>query len=314
MKPDTFPKRTFTIIRWFVPLGLIAWLLSQLDWNAIMPLLAQVAWTQLLLAALVYLLAQVFIAVRWQYLLRVQEIQLPFVRLMEMVLVGTFVSNFLPTTVGGDLVKMAAVANGQPRRAVAVASVLADRLFNMAGMVFWLPLAFTLRAESPLLDTGAASMSVVTRVPFLNEIWSRVRRLFEAGHAWFVSPKVVIFSLLLSWLSIGLSFASFWIVTLALGISISFWQASGIAALTYFVALLPFSVNGLGLQEGSLTGLLISQGAAYEAAVAAALLIRLVTMAVSLLGGVRLMFGWRGLLAEAASQSGQIQSELDHKD
>jgi uncharacterized membrane protein YbhN (UPF0104 family) len=107
-----------------------------------------------------------------------------------------------------------------------------------------------------------------------------------------------------------MSFVSFWMVTLALGISVSFWQASAIAALTYFAALLPISVNGLGLQEGSLTVLLMSQGAAYEGAVAAALLIRLVTMAVSLLGGARLMWGWRGLLAEAASQSGQIESDL----
>jgi len=309
LKRDTF----FTLLRWLIPIGLIAWLLSQLDWNAITPLLAHVAWTQLLLAALVYFFAQVVIAARWGYLLRVQGIQLPFTRLMGLVLVGTFVSNFLPTTVGGDLVKMAAVANGQPKRAVAVASVLADRLFNMAGMVFWLPLAFTLRVESPLLETGTASMSALTRSPFLNGIWSRARRLFEAGRAWFVSPKVVAVSLILSWLSIGLSFAAFWIVTLAMGISISFWQASGIAALTYFVALLPVSVNGLGLQEGSLTGLLVLQGAAYEAAVASALLIRLVTMAVSLLGGARLMFGWRGLLADAASQNEQIQNELEKK-
>ena len=310
MKPDTLLK----LLRWLVPLGLIAWLLSQLDWDEIAPLLQQAAWTQLLTAALAYLLAQIVIAVRWQYLLRVQGIRLPFIRLAWLVLVGAFVSNFLPTTVGGDLVKMAAVANGQPRRAVAAASVLADRLFNMAGMVFWLPLSFALRVENPFFETGAASMSALTRAPFLNGIWSRAQRLFEAGRAWFTSPKVVAVSLLLSWLSIGMSFVSFWIVTRALGISISFWQASAIAALTYFAALLPISVNGLGLQEGSLTVLLISQGAVYEGALAAALLIRLVTMAVSLLGGARLMWGWRGLLAEAASQSRQIQNELEQKE
>jgi glycosyltransferase 2 family protein len=310
LKPATLPHRLLTLLRWLIPLGLIALLLRQLDWNAILPLLAQVAWTQMLLAALVYLLAQVVIAVRWQTLLRVQEVNLPFLRLLGLVMVGTFVSNFLPTTIGGDLVKMAAVANGQPRRAVAVASVLADRLFNMAGMVFWLPLAFSLTVQTPLLETGTTAGSVLTRMPFLNGIGSRLKRLFEAGRPWFVSPKVIVWSLLLSWLSIGLSFASFWIVTLALGISISFWQASGIAALTYFVALLPRSISGLGLQEASLTGLLVSQGATYESALAAALLIRLVTMAVSLLGGVRLLF-WRGLLTEAASQSGQIQSDLN---
>jgi len=244
LKSDTFLK----LLRWLIPLGLIVWLLSRLDWTNITPLLAEVVWTRLLFAALAYLLAQLFIAARWQYLLRVQDIRLPFGQLAWLVLVGTFVSNFLPTTVGGDLVKMAAVMRGQSKRTVAVASVLADRLFNMAGMVFWLGFAFTLRAGNPLPITGAAAGSVLTRSPFLKGIWSRVKRLFEAGRVWFVSPKIVAASLVFSWLSIGFSFVSFWIVTLALGIPVSFWQASGIAALTYFVALLPVSVNGLGLQ------------------------------------------------------------------
>ncbi|HSQ39982.1 MAG TPA: lysylphosphatidylglycerol synthase transmembrane domain-containing protein [Anaerolineales bacterium] len=297
------PNRLWIILRWLVPLGLIAFLLSQVDWGEILPLLARVSWTSLLASAFAFLLSQFVIAVRWQYLLRVQEIRLPLPRLTWLVLVGAFASNFLPTTVGGDLVKMAAVANGQPKRAAAAASVLADRLFNLAAMFFWLPFAFTLQVANPLIETGAASMSALTRIPLVEKIWSRVKRVFEAGRAWFTSPLTVIVALALSWLSIGLSFVSFWIVTLALGISLSFWQASAVAVLSYFAALLPISVNGLGLLEGSVTALLVLQGASLEQGVAAAVLIRLVTMAVSLLGGVRLLW-WRGLLAEASAQGG----------
>ena len=253
--------------------------------------------------ALAFLLSQLIIAVRWQYLLRVQGIRLPLPRLTWLVLVGAFASNLLPTTVGGDLVKMAAVAKGQPKRAAAAASVLADRLFNLAAMFFWLPFAFTLQVANPLIETGAASMSALTRMPLVEKIWLRVKRVFEAGRAWFTSPRTVIVALALSWLSIGLSFVAFWIITLALGISLSFWQASAVAVLSYFAALLPISVNGLGLLEGSVTALLVMHGASLEQGVAAAVLIRLVTMAVSLLGGVRLLW-WSGLLAEASAQGG----------
>jgi uncharacterized membrane protein YbhN (UPF0104 family) len=303
MKDKRTSKNWWTLLRWLVPLGLIAFLLSQVDWGEILPLLARVSWMSLLASAFAFLLSQFVIAVRWQYLLRVQEIRLPLPRLTWLVLVGAFASNFLPTTVGGDLVKMAAVVKGQPKRAAAAASVLADRLFNLAAMFFWLPFAFTLQVANPPLETGAASMSALTRIPLVERIWSRVKRVFEAGRAWFISPRTVIVALALSWLSIGLSFVSFWIVTLALGISLSFWQASAVAVLSYFAALLPISVNGLGLLEGSVTALLVMQGASLEQGVAAAVLIRLVTMAVSLLGGVRLLW-WRGLLAEASAQGG----------
>jgi hypothetical protein len=289
MEPKPAPNKLWTLLRWLVPLGLIGFLLTQVNWDEILPLLARVSWTSLPASASFFLLSQFIIAIRWQYLLRVQEIRIPLTRLTWLVLVGAFASNFLPTTVGGDVVKMAAVAQGQPKRAVAAASVAADRLFNLAAMFFWLPSALTLGAWNPLFETGVASSSALTRMPFVEKTWSRVKRVFEAGRVWFSSPRTVVIALALSWLSIGASFASFWIVTLALGITISFWQAAGVAVISYFAALLPISVNGLGLLEGSVTALLVAQGAAFEQGVAAAVLIRFVTLAVSLLGGARLL-------------------------
>lgn len=289
MEEKRAPNKWWRFLRWLVPLGLIGFMLSQVNWNEILPLLARVSWTSLLASALFFLLSQFIIAIRWQYLLRVQEMYIPLTRLTWLVLVGAFASNFLPTTVGGDVVKMAAVAQGQPKRAAAVASVAADRLFNLAAMFFWLPSTLALGAWNPLLEAGAASSSALMRMPFVEKIWSRVKRVFEAGRVWFTSPRTVVMAMALSWLSIGASFVSFWIVTLALGISVSFWQAAGVAVISYFAALLPISVNGLGLLEGSVTALLAAQGATFEQGVAAAALIRFVTLAVSLLGGARLL-------------------------
>ena len=302
MQEKRAPNKWWTLLRWLVPLGLIGFMLSQVNWDEILPLLARVSWTSLLASALFFLLSQFIIAVRWRYLLRVQEIDISLTRLTWLVLVGAFASNFLPTTVGGDVVKMAAVAQGQPKRAVAVASVAADRLFNLAAMFFWLPSALTLAGWNPLLETGAASTSALMRMPFVEKMWGRVKRVFEAGRVWFTSLRTVMVAMALSWLSIGASFVSFWIVTLALGISVSFWQAAGVAVLAYFAALLPISVNGLGLLEGSVTALLVAQGASLEQGVAAAVLIRFVTLAVSLLGGARLLWH-RELLAAVRRES-----------
>ena len=301
MEQSSASKRIWQILRWLVPLGLIGFLLSRVDWGEILPLLSQVSWTSLLLSALAFLLSQIVIAVRWQYLLRFQDIRLPLMRLVWLVLVGAFASNFLPTTIGGDLLKMVAIARGQERRAAAVASVAADRLFNLAAMFFWLPFIFSLQATNPSAGAGALRAAGLLQVPLIEKTWSRLVRVFNAGRAWFSSPRCVVIALLLSWLSIGLSFLSFWILTLALNIQLSFWQASAVAVISYFAALIPVSVNGLGLLEGSLTALLVTQGASYEQGLAAALLIRLVTMAVSLLGGARLL-GWKDLLAEAGAQ------------
>ncbi len=309
MQEKRAPNRLWSILRWLLPLGLIGFLLSQVDWGEILPLLAGVSWTSLLLSAFAFLLSQFVIAVRWQFLLRFQQIRLPLARLTWLVLVGAFASNFLPTTIGGDILKMVAVARGQTRRATAVASVVADRLFNLAAMFFWLPFTFSLNGLNLSGRTEGGLVSGLLQVPIIEKVWSRLVRVFNAGRLWFTSPRCVVISLVLSWLSIGLSFLSFWILTLALDIPLTFWGASAVAVLSYFAALVPISVNGLGLLEGSLTALLVLQGASYEQGLAAALLIRLVTMAVSLLGGVRLL-GWRDLLGEVRTQGGQIQNEV----
>jgi uncharacterized membrane protein YbhN (UPF0104 family) len=309
VQKKTAAARAWGILRWLIPLGLIGFLLSRVDWNEILPLLGRVSWTTLLLSALAFLLSQFVIALRWQYLLKLQDIRLPLSRLSWLVLVGAFASNFLPTTVGGDIVKMAAVARGQERRAAAAASVVADRLFNLAAMFFWLPFILTLQGISLFETAGIRLASGMLKMPFVEKTRARILRVFQAGRVWFTSTRCIAASLLLSWLSIGLSFLSFWIITLALQIQLSFWQASAVAVLSYFAALIPISVNGFGLLEGSLTALLVSQGASYEQGVASALLIRLITMAVSLLGGARLLF-WRDLLAQAGEQ--KIQNEMEN--
>ena len=141
---------------------------------------------------------------------------------------------------------------------------------------------------------------------FFMTLWDknkkRIQLIWNPISLWFTSGQTILISLTLSWISIALAFASFWIVVYAVGIRISFLQASAIAELSYFVALLPLAINGLGILESSETYLLTLHGATLEQAVAAAFLIRLVTIFVSLIGGFRLVLGWKNLLAASKKE------------
>jgi uncharacterized membrane protein YbhN (UPF0104 family) len=95
-----------------------------------------------------------------------------------------------------------------------------------------------------------------------------------------------------------------------LGIRISYWQAMSVSILSYFVALIPVAINGLGVQEGSITYLLVNLGAGTDQAIAAAFLIRIVTLGVSLLGGVWLIVGGKDLLT-LARKTQEEKSPLD---
>ena len=55
---------------------------------------------------------------------------------------GLFATNFLPTTIGGDLARLAGAIQYGFDATVSAASLVADRLIGLAGMVFVLPLGF----------------------------------------------------------------------------------------------------------------------------------------------------------------------------
>lgn len=292
-------KLFWDILRIFIPTTLLAWLASTIDWLYIAPLLQKIPWWLLVIAVITFFLSQVVIAIRWYYLLSVIDIRSSFLHLLELVFIGSFASNFLPTTIGGDAIKMVGISKLYKNQTTAVASVIADRMYNFVGMILLLPIIFILpNIRTPFFKKNTVWMITgIFPVEFREKIKERFVEIWHPIKIWFSSVKTILISIILSWLSIALAFSSFWIVTYALGISLSFLQASAIAEFSYFVALIPLAINGLGILESTETYLLTLHGATLEQAVTAALLIRLVTLLVSLIGGIRLIFGKKDLLS-----------------
>ena len=79
---------------------------------------------------------------RWYLLVRALDLPFTVGGAFRLGLVGAFYNSFLPGSVGGDLLKAYYIARSQPtRRAAAVATVLADRLVGLFGLV-WFSAAF----------------------------------------------------------------------------------------------------------------------------------------------------------------------------
>jgi len=76
---------------------------------------------------------------RWFILVRALDLPFKPRDAVRLGLVGTFYNTFLPGSVGGDLVKAYYIAQGQPtRRAAAVATVMADRLLGLFGLILYI--------------------------------------------------------------------------------------------------------------------------------------------------------------------------------
>jgi uncharacterized membrane protein YbhN (UPF0104 family) len=91
----------------------------------------------LAIAALLSLLGLLVNFYRWAVLVRAQRLPLSLGEALRLGFLGHFLSTFLPGAIGGDVVRAAFFARAQSRRAVAVSTVVMDRLLGLLGL-FWL--------------------------------------------------------------------------------------------------------------------------------------------------------------------------------
>jgi glycosyltransferase 2 family protein len=98
---------------------------------------AGVHWDYLLYGFALFELGVLLTLVRWYMLVRCQGLPLTLGNAIRLGMIGCFFNAFLPGSVGGDIVKAAALAREQSRRTVAVATVVMDRVIALWGL-FWL--------------------------------------------------------------------------------------------------------------------------------------------------------------------------------
>ena len=278
-------------------LALLVYLLYRQGWSEISSVVSQISIGMFLLLLAMTLVSRVAIGGRWHVLLCSAGVNISLYRSINLTFAGLFASNFLPTTIGGDVVRLAGVLRLNFNRAVCIASLVVDRLVGMVGMAMALPLMI------PGLVRGA-SMSSMIRLSLVimlsnvqdlpagarwKKLWHKVvemmRSLLEALSFWIKHPHSLVLSLLMTWVHMAMLFGSLWVMLQTMGEPVSFWLVAGMWSLTYFITLLPVSINGLGVQELSMTFLFTQIGGVSEpTALTLAFLIRIVQMFASLPG------------------------------
>lgn len=122
----------FTLGRLAAGLGILVYLSHSgiIDFRSLLRLLT--AWPLTLAASAILLTDMTLMAVRISLLFRAQNLQLSVLNALQLTLMGSFFSTFLPGTVGGDLPKLYYAVKGNLERRTEVATiVLLDRILGL---------------------------------------------------------------------------------------------------------------------------------------------------------------------------------------
>ena len=247
-----FSKNKKLLLRLFgtaLAVALSVLLVEREGWSEITSSLKQISLPVFALALLSLLISRLFVILRWHVLLRSGGVVIPFSRTAQLTLTGLFASNYLPTTIGGDVVRLGGAMRLGYDRAVCLASIAADRVIGMAGMFCAVP--FGLIPAWSTLHAGTLQLSAMP--PLVAKITDFIRRTLHSFSIWLKQPAALISSLLYTWGNMVFIFASLYILIEGLGEHVSFSLVAGIWSLAYFVTLIPISIHGYGVQELSLT-------------------------------------------------------------
>jgi uncharacterized membrane protein YbhN (UPF0104 family) len=289
------------ILRLVVSTALIAWLGWRTDWTSLGQALAHAHFTLWWAAVALYLAIQAVSALRWQLISEPLGFERTLIDYARMYFVGMFFNLFLPTSVGGDVMRAWQLRAGDNRKLPALLSVFVDRASGLF-VLLCLGLAGALASPVALPDSlrraiyltaGLALAGVVglcVAGKFGRHI-ARVKHLSAALKLYLLNPRLAVNTTLLSLVIQAANVAVLWILSKALDLDVPVGYYIVAVPMITLMTVLPISLNGIGVREGGMVLFLSPLGVPDATAVSLAVLWFMVFTSASLVGGVVYFLG-----------------------
>ena len=267
----------FTILKLGVSVALLGVLFARVDFARLWSIArgASLAWLGGALA--LYLAMILASAWRWGLLLRAQQLHFGFGTLTSSFLVATFFNNFLPSNIGGDVVRIADTAPAAGSKTLATTVVLVDRGIGLLGLVLvaalgasmgprlieagpgigagmlWAGFIGAALIATPALLVPGALPRLLQPLRFLHPEWvdERLARLGGALARFSERPSALggcfFGALVVQAVLVGFYLA----IARSMNIPIGFAALAVVVPISFIVQMLPVSMNGFGVREAT---------------------------------------------------------------
>ena len=314
----------FVGVKLAITFGLIGWLASRIDYDALSKAVARAADAPLIFALLL-LVASVAVGwIRWWVLFGALRPGTPLMALLASYSIGIFANNFLPSGVGGDAARCLHMSSRGYQLSPAITSSMVDRATGIVGLLIlaccglflapplhidgavrWAALGWliaTLVVISALL-TPPVERFIARRRP-TGRFSRLLKQIAEHGLAYRRRHSRVLVAVMLTLFGHLLQVVCYYELGQAVGIDLPLLTYVTIVPAVMLATNLPISVGGLGLREGALVALMRASGADLQLSIAVSLLFLVAWLIVTLPGGIALArWGDRPATLSPASDS-----------
>ena len=288
--------------------GLLYLLFRGMDLKTFWETVSSVSYTTLLVILLLLICIQTLSTLRWHTILN-KDYRMPFPRLLSTYFIGMYFNNFLPTLVGGDLVKAYYIYRESGKGGVSLASIFLDRYSGFTALMALTAVATY--AGYPLVRGSSilwlllfllGSFTVLSLIIWIDLFHGWAVRILTGVRLFGINRKVDTFyralmgyrgerAILIKTFSLSLVIQGgvifgYYLLSRAIGMEMPLNYFFIFVPLATVVAMLPFSLAGLGIREGAFVFLFAKAGGTSAEAMSVSLLFFFTTVIVSLIGGV----------------------------
>ncbi|HEY6540100.1 MAG TPA: lysylphosphatidylglycerol synthase transmembrane domain-containing protein [Ktedonobacteraceae bacterium] len=323
---------SFTL-RVTITLLLFAFLFKSLSWSTLLAAIARADHVFILLSLPFGALGLLVSAYQWQCLLRGEQIRIGLLKLVKLYLIGTGFSHFLPTGMGGDVVKAFYVGRESDNYAGSASAVVMTRLTGFFGMqlvafpalIIWhayFNRGLILWAVLLSLLVGGMIGGVVLLAAVLpgmvKKSWTKNRALASVipiGNALIRAmkrPRLLASATLIGVVFWILSTLNYYVYAQALRISVPLYFYFVAIPVVSLVAFLPVTINGFGLRESAFVYIFATMHVPATSSLLLALLMDVQVLFFGAIGGLLYLTMRRDertiKLKKPASNQGQIST------
>jgi uncharacterized membrane protein YbhN (UPF0104 family) len=246
---------------------------------------------------------------RWGLLLEAQDVKVSGRSLLSSILVALFFNNFLPSNIGGDVVRIRDTSGPARSLTLAASVVVADRALGLIAVTLVAATGATLaqfaRLPAPigppwLWGAFAIGASVIVPAVAAPQGVGRLLSPFTVLHPEWVGGRISVITAILGRfrerpLSLAGAFSGalfvqatmvffYGAVARALHIPVPLRELAVIVPISFVVQLIPMSVNGFGVREATFSFYFAALGLTIESAVLMSLMGTALIMLFSLIG------------------------------
>jgi uncharacterized membrane protein YbhN (UPF0104 family) len=250
---------------------------------------------------------------RWGLLLDAQHVRISFRSLTSSFLVATFFNNFLPSNIGGDVVRITDTAKVAKSKTLATTVVLIDRGIGLLGLALMAAVGATtghrfgpdtVGPVGPRMLWAGFGLGAVIATPALlmPEVVGRILQPLRVFHQEWVDQRIARLTDTLTRFKEGpaalagcfagaivvqaVLVAFYAAIARSLGVPIGFAELAVIVPISFIVQMVPLSVNGFGVREATFGFYFTRLGLPLESALLVSFIGAALIMLFSLSGGI----------------------------